>query len=201
MLSSFVTLGISKGSDYVFSYLHTKGVGKTVLTATSQDLASSQSDLVSYPSPLVVKLLLTSTPLQFIYENQTATFTFSAFLEGLPIQDLNVSWATTGGQITPTYGSTGTTGTTSVLFTPGTFGAYNISAGAYSLQTGVVSLVYHLTVAQVPPKPAPSLEQQIVGLWYYFVAAAAVVVVAVVYLLRMRRKKQRAEIEAGFEVV
>jgi hypothetical protein len=29
----------------------------------------------------------------------------------------------------------------------------------------------------------------------------AVVIVAAVYLFRMRRKKQRAEIEAGFEVV
>ena len=201
LLSSFVTLGIPKGSDYVFSYLYTKGVGKSVLTASSQDLESSQSDLVSVPSPLAVKLSLSSAQSQFIYENQTATFTFSAFLEGQPIQNLNVSWATSGGQITPTFGSTGTSGTTSVVFTPGSYGAYNISAGADSPQTGVVSLVYHLIVAQVPPKPAPSLEQQLVGLWYYFVAAAAVVIVAVVYLLRMRRKKQRAEIEAGFEVV
>jgi hypothetical protein len=201
LLSSFVTLGISKGNDYVFSYLHTKGVGKSVLTATSQDLASSQSNLVSVPSPLVVKLQLTSTPNQFIYENQTATFTFSAFLEGQPIQNLNVSWATSSGQITPTFGSTGTSGSTVVVFTPGTYGAYNISAGTDSPQTGVVSLVYRLIVAQVPPKPSPSLANQILGLWYYLVAAAAVVVIAVVYLFRMRRKKQRAEIEAGFEVV
>ena len=201
LLSSFVTLGISKGNDYVFSYLHTKGVGKSTLTATSQDLASSQSDLVSVPSPLVVKLQLSSTALGYIYENQTATFAFSAFLEGQPVQNLNVSWATSGGQISPTYGSTGTTGSTSVVFTPGTYGAYNISAGADSPQTGLVSLVFRLIVAQVPAKPAPSLEQQILGFWYYFVAAAAVVVIAVVYLFRMRRKKQRAEIEAGFEVV
>ena len=201
LIGSFVTLGIPKGNDYVFSYLHTKGVGKSVLTASSQDLASSQTNLVSVPNPLVIKLVCTSTSLPFIYENQTATFTFSAFLEGLPIQNLNVSWATTGGTITPTYGSTGTSGSTSVVFIPGSFGAYNISAGAYSLRTGVVSLAVPITVAQVPPKPSPSLEQQILGFWYYFVAAAAVVVVAVVYLLRMRRKKQRAEIEAGFEVV
>ena len=201
VLSSFVTIGIPKGSDYVFSYLHTKGVGKTVLTASSQDLVSSQSGLVSVTSPLVITLELTSTSQSFIYENQTATFTFSAFLEGLPIQHLNVSWAATGGQISPTYGSTGTSGSTSVVFTPGTYGKYNISAGVYSPQTGVVSKMYPLVVAQVPPKPSPSLGQQILSLWYYFVAAAAVVVVAVVYVLRMRRKKQRAEIEAGFEVV
>jgi hypothetical protein len=201
LVSSFVTLGIPKGNDYVFTYLHTKGVGKTTLTVSSSDLASSQTPLVSSPSPLVVSLLLTSPPAAYIYENQTATFTFSATLVGRPLQGLNISWATSGGQITPTFGSTGTSGTTSVVFTPGSFGAYNISAGTDSPQTGEVNLVYHLIVIEVPPKPSPSLAEQILGLWYYLVAAAAVVVIAVVYVLRMRRKKQRAEIEAGFEVV
>jgi len=201
LLSSFVTLGISKESDYVFSYLHTKGVGKSVLTATSQDLASSQSQLVSVPSPLVVKLVLSSTSSSYIYENQTATFQLSAFLEGQPVQNLNVSWATTGGTVTPIESDTGTSGTTSITFIPGSFGEYNITASANSPQTGFISLLYQLVVAQVPPRPSPTLAQQILGLWYYLVAAAAVVVIAVVYLLRMRRKKQRAEIEAGFEVV
>ena len=201
ILSSFVTLGIPKGSDDVFTYLHTKAVGKSVLTATSQDLASAQSQLVSVPSPLQVKLIISSASGPLIYENQTATFQFSAFLEGQPVQNLNVTWATTGGTITPTVGNTGTSGTTSIIFIPSTYGAYNISASAHSPLTGFVSLVSPLTVALVPPKPAPTLVQQLLGFWYYFVAAAVVVVIAVVYLLRMRRKKQRAEIEAGFEVV
>ena len=201
LLSSFVTLSIPKGSDDVFTYLHTKGVGKTFLTATTQDLASSQSQLTSVPSPLQVKLALTSASNPVIFENQTATFQFSAFLEGQPVQNLNVTWATTGGTITPTAGSTGTSGTTNIIFIPSSYGAYNISASADSPLTGFVSLVSQLVVAQVPPKPSPTLAQQLLSFWYYFVAAAAVVVVAAVYLLRMRRKKQRAEIEAGFEVV
>ena len=150
---------------------------------------------------MAVNLILSSTPNPFIYENQTATFELSAFLEGQPVQNLNVTWATTGGTITPTVGSTGTTGSTSTMFIPGTFGAYNITASAQSPQTGFVSQVYRLIVEEVAPKPSPTLAEQILSLWYYLVAAAAVVIVAVVYLLRMRRKKQRAEIEAGFEVV
>jgi hypothetical protein len=201
LLSSFVTLGISKGKDYVFSYLHTKGVGKSVLTASSQDLSSSAGSLVSVPSPLVVRLQLTSTPNSFIYENQTATLTLSASFVGLPLQNLNVSWASTGGTLVPTLGNTGTSGSASSLFTPGDFGRYNITATINSPQTGPMTLAYSLIVAQLPQKPAPSLVQQILGLWYYIVAAVVVVIVAVVYVLRMRRKKQRAEIEAGFEVV
>jgi uncharacterized membrane protein YwaF len=64
-----------------------------------------------------------------------------------------------------------------------------------------VNLVYPLIVAQIPQKPPETLAQELIGFWYYIVAAVAVVIVALVYLFRMRRKKQRAEIEAGFEVV
>ena len=92
-------------------------------------------------------------------------------------------------------------GSTSALFIPGAIGRYSINATVDSPVTGSVLKSYSLLVAQAPQKPAPSLVQQIIGYWYYIVAAVAVVIVALVYLLRMRRKKQRAEIEAGFEVV
>lgn len=201
LLSNFVTVGIPKGSDYVFSYLHTKGVGSSVLTASSQDLVSSQSNLKSVRSPLLARLLLTSTSLPYIYDNQTATFEFVATFDGVPVQNMNVTWTTTGGTIVPQTGNTRTSGSTSTTFTPGAYGAYNITASAESPATGPLKLVYRLTVAEVPAKPAPSLVEQILGFWYYIVAAVAVAAVAMVYLFRMRRKKQRAEIEAGFEVV
>ena len=201
LLSRITILQISKGSDYVFSFLHTEGVGKSVLTSTSPDLSSSQADLTSVPSPLAVSLLLTSTSAGFIYENQTATFEFTASFVGRPLQNVNVSWSATSGHLAPLSGNTGTSGTAFTVLSPASYGAYNITASANSPQTGPLLLVYHLTVAQVPQKPAPSLVQQILGYWYYIVAAVAVVIVALVYLLRMRRKKQRAEIEAGFEVV
>ena len=201
LLSSFVTLGISTGSDYVFSYLHTKGVGTGDLTASSQDLLSSKASLVSVASPLVVRLLLTSPATSFIYENQTATLTFSATFLGLPLQNLNVTWGSSGGSLRPFQGSTDNSGSTSTIFTPGSFGAYNITASADSPETGSIHLVYPLVVVQVPQKPAPTLVQELIGFWYYIAAAVAVVIVALTYLFRMRRKKQRAEIEAGFEVV
>ncbi len=201
LLSRLVGLTIPKGSDYIFEYLRITGVGASTLTVTSQDLTSSQVSLKSVPGPLVTKLLLTSTSLPYIYENETGTFTFTATFDGEPLQDMNVTWATTAGTIIPQSGSTGTSGSVSTVFSPASFGAYNITVRADSPQSGPIALVYHLTVAQVPPKAAPSLVEQILALWYYIVAAAAVAVVAVVYLFRLRRKKQRAEIEAGFEVV
>ena len=89
----------------------------------------------------------------------------------------------------------------STVFKPPTFGMYNVTATAQTPQTGTVVRTLSFVVAEVPAKPTPSLVTQILGYWYYFVAAAAVVVVVAVYLFRLRRKKQRAEIEAGFEVV
>jgi hypothetical protein len=201
LLASFLSLDIPTGKDYVSSYLQVKGVGQSVLTTTTQGLASSQVPLKTVPSPLLVRLVLSSTSNTFIYQNQTALFTFSASFVGLPLQNMNVSWASSGGVMSPPFGNTGTSGSTNSLFTPKTYGAYNITASAHSAAAGFLSLTYHLIVAQVPPKPAPSLLEQIISYWYYLAAAAAVAVIAVIYLFRMRRKKQRAEIEAGFEVV
>jgi hypothetical protein len=206
MLSSYLTLTIPAGEDYVISFLHATGVGTSTLIATSQGLSSSQANLQSMPGPLVVHVSLSSTSNTFIYSNETATFTFTATFDGQPVKNLNVSWteassANLGGTITPLLGNTGDSGSTSAVFSPGSYGDYNVTASASSPQTGSISYVYGLLVAQTPQKPTPTLVERIIGYWYYLVAAVAVVAIAVVYLLRMRRKKQRAEIEAGFEVV
>jgi hypothetical protein len=201
LLSSFVTLTIPTGRDYSFSYLAVKGVGSSLLSFTSQGLTSSQANLKTVPNPLVVKLTIASTSNTFIFANQTATFTFSATFVGQPLKNVNVTWTTTGGTILPQKGNTQDSGSVSTVFTPPTFGRYNISASATSPQTGAIHLVYPLVVAQVPPKPAPTIVQLLLNYWYYLAAAVAVVVVALIYLFRLRRRKQRAEIEAGFEVV
>jgi hypothetical protein len=202
LLSSFIPLSIAQGNDYDFSYIHTTGVGTTTLTVASQGLASSSPLQVnSVPSPLIATLQLTSTSNPYIYQNQTATLTFSASFVGKPIKDMNVTWTSSGGSLSAVKGNTGTSGTTSTVFTPAEFGSYRINATAISPQSGPINLVLQLTVAQVPVKAPPSITEQILGYWYYIAAAVAVVIVALVYLFRMRRRKQRAEIEAGFEVV
>jgi uncharacterized membrane protein YwaF len=64
-----------------------------------------------------------------------------------------------------------------------------------------VSRHYLLFVNAVPIKSPPTFLQVLVSLWYYIVAAVVAVIAAAFYLFRMRRRRQRAEIEAGFEVV
>jgi hypothetical protein len=207
MLSNYVNLTIPQGSDYIFGYLHIKGVGKTSLTATAQDLSSSQTSLTSVASPLSVGVVLSSTSPALpsdgptlMYANQTATFVFSAYLDGQPVQNMNVTWSVNAGSLTSYKGNTGGSGTVATVFIPGSFGAYNITATASSPQTGALSIVKPFTVAQVQPVRPPSLIKRIIEFWYVMVVAAGIAVVGAFYLLRMRRKKQREEIEAGFEI-
>jgi hypothetical protein len=202
LLSSFISLSIPKMNDYLFSYLHTKGIGQSVLKASSQGLISSTVNLQSKPGPLTAKLALVSTANSYIFTNQTATLTFSVSFVGVPLQNVKVAWSTTGGAtLNPVKGNTSASGTDSTVFTPAGPGIYSITANANYPQTGPIASNYSLTVYPAPVKPAPSLIQQILAYWYYIAAAAVVAFVALFYVFRLRRKKQRAEIEAGFEVV
>jgi hypothetical protein len=200
LLAGSVSLTIPTGGDYAMTFLHTAGIGSSVLTVSSQGLSSSQANLESIQGPLAVALTPSST---FIFANQTVVFTFKLSFVGTPMQNVNVTWQSTGGAtFQPNTGTTGADGTVSAVFYPPGPGTYNITASASTPVTGAIVKNYGpLTVVQVPQKPPPSLVQQLIGYWYYIVAAVAVVVIAVAYLFRMRRKKQRAEIEAGFEVV
>jgi hypothetical protein len=136
-----------------------------------------------------------------MYPNGTATMTLSVSFLGQPVQKLNVSWIVTGGSVSPNPTRTGSSGATSTTFKPNKAGVANITASASSPLTGSIKRTYLINVFLAPLPPSRTPLQIIESLWYYVAVAVAVVFVALFYLLRMRRKKQRAQIEAGFEVV
>jgi branched-subunit amino acid transport protein len=80
-------------------------------------------------------------------------------------------------------------------------GAENVTATLSAPVIGVTSVTYYLNVVPVPVKPPPTLLQELRSFWYYIAAAVVAAIAAAFYMLRMRRKKEKAEIEAGFEVV
>jgi hypothetical protein len=206
MVSGPIHMSVEKGLDYVSTHLTVSGSGQSALTVSSQGLSSSHVNLQLAKSPLVDKLnayIPKGTPYGTgtMYSNGTATVTLSVSFLGHPVQSLKVAWTATKGSILPANSTTNSNGVTSATFTPNTIGAASISASASSPQTGPISLTYHITVIQAPKPPSRSLLQQILSYWYLIVVAAAAALVTAFYLLRMRRKKQRAEIEAGFEVV
>jgi hypothetical protein len=80
-------------------------------------------------------------------------------------------------------------------------GAENVTATLSAPTIGVTSVTHYLDVLPVPVRPPPTFLQKLMSFWYYIAAAGVAVIVAAFYMLRMRRKKEKAEIEAGFEVV
>jgi hypothetical protein len=202
--SSLVTgpihLSIGFGADYVLTQLTASGSGQCVLTASSQGLSSSQVELQLAKSPLIDQLSV-YIPKGILYSNGTATITLSVIFLGQPVPNLKVNWTATGGYDSPLSATTGPSGSTSTMFTPDAVGPANVTASASSQLTGPISLSRALYIYQTLTPAKPSLLHTIEGYWYYIAAVVVVVVVGLAYTLRMRGKKQKAEIEAGFEVV
>jgi len=206
LVSGPLHLSIGVGLDFVFIHLSVTGSGQSELTASAQGLTSTQESLQVVRSPLVDTLTASvahKSPYGpgTMWANDTATLTLTVTFLGKPVQNLSVAWTVKGGTITPTHSQTGFSDVASTTFTPTVIGTANVTASTTSPETGPITRSFFLTVIQVPVKPPRTLVQVIESLWYYIAAAAAVAVIAAFYLLRMRRKKQRAEIEAGFEVV
>ncbi len=201
LVKSLITLTLHARDDYAYALIDTSGTGSSVLTAVSQGLVTSQAGLSVKPSPLVSALTWAGASREFIYNNASAFFTFTADFLGRPLDNLSVSWYASAGTMSPSSGLTNAGGAAYSTFSPSRTGTQNITASATSPLTGTFSVSYTLSVLQAPPKPSPTFLQLLVTYWYFIAAAVAAVVVALFYLLRLRRKKQRAEIEAGFEVV
>lgn len=204
-VSGPIQLTIGKGLDDVFQLLSVSGSGSCVLTASSQGLSSSQVNLQLARSPLVEQLVPTfqATPYgsTTMWSNETASLQLSVSFLGQPIKNLTVDWTLSAGSVVPMIANSGTSGVASTTFTPDRTGFANITASASSPLTGPIVKSYRFDVIQPPVKGPESLRQNVENHWYIFVAALVVVLACVFYLLRMRRKRQRAEIEAGFEVV
>ncbi len=206
-------VGVKAGQDYAYVLLVASGSGQSVLTASSQGLSSSQVTLQLAVSPPVDQLSAT-LPNGLFYSNDTATLTLTVSFLGQPVQNMNVSWTATMGSISPTTVLTSLSGSATTKFTPITtdllcmvvsrgvcyYGTAKINASASSPVTGPISVTYPIAIYQTPPPVTYSWYQNRL-VQYLIVAAVVVAAVALYYLFRMRRKKQRAEIEAGFEVV
>jgi hypothetical protein len=202
MISNPINLVIPTGSDYAFTTVHATGPGLNYLTASTQGMTSAVNvPLTIAPSPLTISLTKISPISLAFFNNESATMLLSVSFLGQPLNGVNVTWATNRGAMTPPSTYISQSGSTESVFDPSSSGSANITATLSAPAIGTVTSVYILYVNAVPVKPPPSFLQVLQSVWYYIAAAVVAVVAAAYYLFRMRRKKQRAEIEAGFEVV
>jgi hypothetical protein len=200
MVSGPLKLNISTGGDDILTHLSVSGSGSSLLTASSQDLSTSEVDLQLVKSPLSVHLS-GYLPLGELYSNETLSMTLSVYFLGEPVKGANVTWTATEGSIIPSSTSTGQSGQTSTTFNPLSTGNANVTAQGTSPQTGPFRASYIFGVIQPPASPKPTLAADVLRYWYLIVVAAAALIIALAYFVRRRRMKQREEIEAGFEVV
>jgi len=200
MVAGPLTLNISTGADYTVTYLTASGSGQSVLTASAQDLSSSQVTLSLVKSPLQEQLSA-DLPAGLLYSNETLQLTLSLHFLGSPVSGAQVAWAATGGSVSNVLETTGSSGDAFTVFTPSAIGGAKVTVTGNSTQTGPFTVSYSFAITQPPKPPAKSFGTTLLGYWYIIAAVVVVVIVAAVYLLRMRRRRQRAEIEAGFEVV
>ena len=200
MVSGPLKLNISTGGDDILTHLSVSGSGSSLLTASSQDLSSSEVSLQLVKSPLSIRLS-GYLPFGELYSNETLRMTLSVYFLGEPVKGANVTWMATGGSVIPSSTSTGQSGQTFTTFTPLSTGDANVTAQGMSPQTGPFRANFIFGVIQPPASPKPTLAATLLKFWYLIVVAAAAVIIAVAYFVRRRRMKQREEIEAGFEVV
>jgi hypothetical protein len=198
LIRSSIRLTIGAGNDYVSTPLNASGIGRTVLTASSQGLGSSQANLQLVPWSLNVQL---TTAKSVIFANETAPFTFTASFVATPLQNVTVNWTASGGIVTPKSSRTGSSGVATATFSPTQIGAANVTATTTSPGTGPIKITYPLLVVAVPPKPPLTVVQFIVEFWYIWVAVVVVVILISYYFFRRRRAQAQEELEAAFEAL
>ena len=200
MIAGPLSLSVSKGQDFVSTLLNVTGSGQSVLTASAQDLSSSEVTFTLAKSPLVDQLSA-NLPSGVLYSNESLQIGLSLRFLGADVKGAKITWDVTGGSVSSLVGTTDASGQTYTVFTPLSTGPAKVTALGVSNETGIFKVSYSFVVVQPPKPPSPSLGKELLGYWYLIAAAVVVVIIAGLYLLRMRRKRQRAEIEAGFEVV
>ena len=199
VIQGSLTLNITKGQDFVSTFLRTNETGSTVLTASSSGLVTARNIPISV-IPFPISLVLKPTA-SFILINQTDQITLTMQFLGAPREGANVSWYARGGSITPSRSNTSASGTAVAVFTPSAAGLGNVTVvvndPAIRMQRASVFIIASL----LPVRPPLTPLQLVIRYSYLLLIPIAAVVAYLVIYFRRRRKKAREELEAAFQNV
>lgn len=193
------TLNISKGDDFVTTFLKTPGTGSTILTASSSGLVSAKDIMVSVISfPLTVTLVSSSGAITL---NGTSEITLTIDLLGQPLAGANVTWHVTGGDLGQASTVTTSGGTATAAFHPLQTGPANITAVAFGPAIGQTKSTVFVVVNPVPKAPPLTILEFIFLYGYLVVLPLVALLFYLVYVFRKRRRKAKEELEAAFQNV
>jgi hypothetical protein len=194
-----LTLNITKGEDFVSTFLRINETGSTVLTASSSGLVTARNvpiSIISFPLSIVLK-----PASSFILLNQTDQITLTLHFLGAPREGSNVTWYARGGIITPPNSNTTAAGTAAAVFTPTAAGLANVTVAINDPAIKIQKASVFIIVSLLPVRPPLTPLQLIIR--YSFLLLIPIVAVAayLVIYFRRRRRKAREELEAAFQNV
>ena len=199
VIQGSLTLNISKGEDFVSTFLKINETGATVLTASSSGLVTARNVPVSVIAfPLSISLKAASS---FIYINQTDQITLSLQFLGLPREGTNVTWYARGGTITPSNSNTTSKGVAVAVFRPSTAGVGNITVVVNDPAIKSHQAAVFVVVSLLPVRPPLTPVQVLVKYSYLLLIPIVAVAAYLVIFFRRRRRKAREELEAAFQNV
>jgi hypothetical protein len=194
-----LTLNLSKGEDFVSTFLKTNETGSTVLTASSSGLVTARDIPVSViPFPLVITLKPAAS---FILLNQSDSVTLTLQFLGVPRAGTNVTWYSTGGSITPANANTSADGTAVASLRPSAAGLANVTVVVNDPAVGTQEASAFVAVSTPPVHPPLTPLQLLIKYSYLLLIPVVAVVAYLVIYFRRRRRKAREELEAAFQNV
>ena len=194
-----LTLNITKGEDFVSTFLTVNETGSTVLTASSSGLVTARNvpiQVISFPISLTLKAASS-----FIFINQTDQMTLNLKFLGVPRGGSNVTWFASGGSVTPSNSNTSVAGTAVAIFRPSSAGVGNITAVVNDPAIGVKVTSAFVVVQLTPVKPPLTPLQLLIKYSYLLLIPIVAVAAYFVIYFQRRRKKAREELEAAFQNV
>ena len=183
ILPSPLSLTVPAGSNYVAFPLLVHEPGTTTLSATSQGLLSSSSSVEVIRAPLRVSI--SANPVA-PNEGESVTLTVVVSVDGVPVPDTVVHWASSSGSVTPQSDETSPSGVAQASFVSQSSGKATVTASVTVSGVGALATTYDLTVSSSSSSTSIfSGELPILAL------GAAVVVLAIADLVYLRRKRGR----------
>ena len=195
LMSAPMSLTIPKGSDLVYASVPVSRETSGTFTAISNGLASASAKFSASPLPLIFNLGAASQTLTL---GESTPIYFSITLQGAPISGANLTWSANLGGLSSTATTTDASGTSSVTFLGSTVGTATVTVTARSIAIGTFNATLPIFITAPPPKPAPSLTDQLFSFPYVLViVGAAAAAVVLVFLFIRRRRKRAAEAEGA----
>lgn len=185
---------VSQGASYVVVPIVPLASGSTTLTITSAGLATATVQFQVLSSPFALSLVsstLTAT------RGEATLMTLTVTLDGVGVNNANVTWSTTLGPISPPVSTTSALGTAVATFVPAVPGIANVTAVVATPYGPPQRISSPVLVTSLVQSSNQSLPSMLLSFPYVLVLVGVVAVAVILVFLLIRRRRRAAEAEGA----